>query len=140
VGREDAVIKSEKIALWKLLEEILPSNEPFESSNDPIGLVSLIDRAYTKAYKLHKVYSSAMRIHYVARWINKLKNTLGKNKKYGWEQILKSMAISEPENYDLDNDRITVTNDSEKKNKEVEYKITSTRTSKKETVNTSLFW
>lgn len=139
-GREDAVKKSEKIALWKLLEEILPSNEPFENSNDPIGLVSLIDRAYTKAYKLHKVYSCAMRFHCVARWISKLKSTLGKDKNYGWEQILKSMATSEPGNYHLDNDRITVTNDAEKKNKEVEYKITSKRTSKRETVNTSLFW
>jgi hypothetical protein len=139
-GREDAVKKSEKIALWKLLDEILPSNDSFENSNDSIGLVFLIDRAYTKAYKLHKVYSSAMRIHYVARWINRLKSALGKDKNYGWKQILESMVNSEPGNYHLDNDRIIVTNDAEKKKKEVEYKITSVRTSKRETANTSLFW
>lgn len=139
-GREDAVKKSEKIALWKLLEEILPSNETFENSNDPIGLVSLIDCAYIKAYKLHKVYSSAMRIHYVAQWINGLKIALGKNKNDGWKQILKSMVDSEPGNYHLDNDRITATSNAEKITKEVNYKITPVRKSKRETVNTSLFW
>jgi adenine-specific DNA-methyltransferase len=138
-GHEDAVKKSDKITLWKLLEEILPSNESFENRNDPIGLVSLIDRAYTKAYKLHKVYSSAMRFHCVAQWINKLKSALGKDKNYGWNQILKSLVDSETGTYHLDNDKITVISD-EKKKRYAEHKITSVRASKRETANTSLFW
>jgi len=137
-GREDAVKKSEKITLWKLLEEILPSNDSSERSKDPVGLVSLIDRAYAKTYKLHKVYSRAMRLHCVARWINRLKNALGQDKNDGWKQILKSMVNSEPGAYLLDNDKITVIGDAEK-TKGLEYKSTSVRTSKRETANVSLF-
>jgi len=139
-GREDAVKKSEKITLWKLLEEILPSNDSCDNSKDPAGLVSLIDRAYVKAYKLHKVYSSAMRFHCVAQWINKLKSALGKDENYGWNQILKSIVDSEPGTYRLDNDNFTVICNGEKKKKDTAYKSTSVKASKRETANTSLFW
>jgi hypothetical protein len=137
-GRENVVKKSDKIALWKVLEEILPSDDSFESSKDPAGLMFLVDRAYAKAYKLHKVYSSAMRFHCVARWINRLRNALGQDKKKGWKQILKSLVDSEPGTYHLDNDRITVLSDTEKK-KDIEYEITSRRISKREIVDSTLF-
>lgn len=137
-GREDIVKKSDKIALWKVLEEILPSDDSCEPSNDPAGLMFLVDRAYAKAYKLHKVYSSAMRFHCVARWINSLKSVLGQDKKKGWKQILKSLVESEPGTYHLDNDKITVLSGTEEI-KDMEYKITSRITSKRETVDSTLF-
>ena len=122
------------------MEEILPSNDSCDNSKDPAGLVSLIDRAYVKAYKLHKVYSSAMRFHCVAQWINKLKSALGKDENYGWNQILKSIVDSEPGTYRLDNDNFTVICNGEKKKKDTAYKSTSVKASKRETANTSLFW
>jgi adenine-specific DNA-methyltransferase len=137
-GREDVVRKSDKIALWKVLEEILPSDDSCEPSKDPAGLMFLVDRAYAKAYKLQKVYSSAMRFHCVARWINTLRCDLGQDKKKGWKQILKSLVKSEPGTYHLDNDKITVLNGTEKI-KDMEYKITSRRTSKRETADSTLF-
>jgi adenine-specific DNA-methyltransferase len=137
-GREDGVKKSDKIALWKILEEILPPDDLCESSKDPAGLLSLVDRAYGRTYKLHKVYSSAMRFHCVARWIDRLRNTLGQDKNEGWRQILKSLVKSEPGTYSLDGDRITVTRSAEKI-KDTEYEITSPKALRKETATATLF-
>jgi adenine-specific DNA-methyltransferase len=137
-GREDVVRKSDKIALWKALEEILPYDDSCEPSRDPAGLMFLVDRAYAKAYKLHKVHSSAMRFHCVARWINELKDTLGQNKQTGWKKILRSLADSEPGTYDLVNDGITVLGGVEKAKKveDIERKRTSRKVSRRETANT----
>ena len=137
-GREDAVKKSDKIALWKVLDEILPSDDSCERSKDPAGLMSLVDHAYGKAYKLHKVYSSAMRFHCVARWIDSLRNVLAQDENKGWSQILKSLVDSEPGTYQLDNDRIAVISSTEKI-EDTEYEITCRKTSKRETANTTLF-
>jgi adenine-specific DNA-methyltransferase len=137
-GREDAVKKSDKIALWKVLEEILPGDDSFERSKDPAGLMSLVDRAYGKAYKLHKVYSSAMRFHCVARWIDRLRSALAQDENEGWSRALRSLVDSEPGTYHLDNDRIAVT-DSTEKTEDTEYAITCRKASKRETADTTLF-
>lgn len=137
-GQEDVVKKSDKIPLWKILEALLPPEDSSGPSKDPTGLMSLIDRAYARSYKLHKVYSSAMRFHYVARWINGLRSALGQDKNNGWKQILESLVNSEPGTYRLDNDRITVLGGTEKV-KDVDYEIASRRVSKRHTAKTTLF-
>ncbi len=137
-GCEDAVKKSDKIALWKALEEILPGDDSFEKSKDPAGLISLVDRAYGRAYKLHKVYSSAMRFHCVARWIDSLRNALAQDENERWSRILRSLVDSEPGTYQLDDDRIAVTGSTEKI-EDTEYEITCRKSSKRETADTTLF-
>jgi DNA modification methylase len=137
-GREDIVKKSDKIALWKVLEEMLPLDDSCERSADPAGLMSLVDRAYGQAYKLHKVYSSAMRFHCVARWIDRLRSALEPDENEGWSRVLKSLVNSEPGTYRLDNNRIAVIGGTEKI-KDMEHEITSQGASKRETANTTLF-
>ncbi len=137
-GREDTVKKPDKIGLWRMLERILPLRDSCERGIDPVGLVSIVDRAYARAYKLHKVYSSAMRFHCVAKWINSLRNALGQDDNEGWRQILKSLVNSEPGTYHLDNDRITIVAGAEKI-KNVRPEITSRKTSQREPVNSTLF-
>jgi adenine-specific DNA-methyltransferase len=108
-GREDAVKKADKMALWSDLEELLPPAGSGKTGSDPVGLISLIDRAYGQAYKLHKVYSSAMRFHCAARWVSTLERTLAQGTEgAGWERILTSVARSEHGSYILDSDRITL--------------------------------
>ncbi len=107
-GHEDVVKKSDKVKLWNDLEEILPPFEANKSSKDPVGLISLVDRAYMRAFKLHKVYSSAMRFHCAAKWINTLHLILGHDTKEGWERILKTLAKSETGTYLMEGDRITL--------------------------------
>ena len=106
-GCENGVKKSEKISLWKDLEKILPPFGSSEIGNDEFGLISIVDQAYMKAYKLHKVYSSAMRFYLVAKWLSTLQIALEPNKKEGWETIIKSLAKSETGMYRLKNERIT---------------------------------
>jgi hypothetical protein len=137
-GCEDAVKKSDKIALWKVLDEILPAADSFERSKDAAGLMSLVDRAYGKAYKLYKVYSSAMRFHCVVRWIDRLRIMLAQDENEGWSRILKSLVDSEPGTYHFDTDRITVTGSIEK-SEDTGDEIASRRASKRETVDTTLF-
>lgn len=137
-GREDVVKKSDKIALWKVLEEILPLEDSREKGKDPIGLVSLVDRAYARAYKLHRAYSSAMRFHCAARWINSLRHALGQDKNKGWKEILRSLVNSEKGTYHTEHDRITIIGSSEKvKIEELEH--SSPKTSQEQTANTTLF-
>lgn len=137
-GREDVVKKPDKIALWSVLEEILPLDDSCKSGKDPFGLISLVDRAYARAYKLHKVYSSAMRFHCVARWISSLRSAIGQDKNEGWRKILNSLVNSETGTYHLDNDRITIIGGREKiKDKKSE--VHSPRTSQREPANTTLF-
>ena len=106
-GCENGVKKSEKISLWKDFEKILPPFGSSEIGNDEFGLISIVDQAYMKAYKLHKVYSSAMRFYLVAKWLSTLQSALEPNKKEGWETIIKSLAKSETGMYRLKNERIT---------------------------------
>jgi DNA modification methylase len=106
-GDETAVKKSDKLNLWTDLEGLLP---PFGSSNrskDPVHLLSIVDQAYLRAYKLHKVYSSAMRFHCVAKWITTLQSVLSRNKKEGWKKIIVSLAKNEPGTYLLEQDSIS---------------------------------
>jgi len=107
-GREDIVKKSDKVELWKLLEEILPPLGSGRIGKDPIGLISLIDRAYLRAYKLHNVYSSAMRFHCAAVWLGALQGALALNRKEAWTELLKCLINSETGTYCLDHDRITL--------------------------------
>jgi hypothetical protein len=102
------VKKSDKIALWKDLEEMLPPVASRESGKDPVGLISLVDRAYVRAYKLHRVYSSAMRLHCAARWVGILQRALGQNRKEGWRKILRCLVKSETGTYRLEHDKITL--------------------------------
>jgi hypothetical protein len=102
------VKKSDKMALWNNLEELLPPPGSGKAGNDAVGLISLVDRAYNRAYKLHKVYNSAMRFHCAARWVATLERTLAQSAKgTGWKRILTSLAQSEYGNYQLEADRIT---------------------------------
>ena len=126
------------MALWNDLEELLPPYTSGKTGKDLVGLISLVDRAFRRAYKLHKAYSSAMRFHCVARWIDRLRNALGQDKNEGWRQILKSLVQSEPGTYSLDNDGITVTRSAEK-TKDVEYELTSPKASRKKTATATLF-
>jgi len=107
-GREDGVKKSDKVALWKELEKLLPPVAFGRSRKDPFGLVSLIDRAYLQAYKLHSEYSSAMRFHRVAAWLRSLQQALGSTGEEGWTHILRSLAKSETATYSLNRDRMTL--------------------------------
>lgn len=106
-GCEDGVKKSEKISLWKDLEKILPSFDSSEIGNDEFGLISIIDKAYLKAYKLYNVYSSAMRFYLSAKCLATLQSTLEPNQKEGWEILIKSLTKSETGTYQLKNKRVT---------------------------------
>jgi len=107
-GREDGVKKSDKIALWKDLEEILPPVASGGNGRDPAGIISLIDRAYLQVYKLHSVYSSAMRFHLAAGWLESLRRALAPRKKEAWRDVLRCLVKSETGTYCLDHDRITI--------------------------------
>ena len=107
-GREDVVRKSDKVALWRDLEAILPPYQSCKGGEDPVGLISLVDRAYLRAYKLHSVYSSAMRFHYAAKWVNGFRCALGQNRKEGWMKILRSLVRSASGTYQLEHDRLTL--------------------------------
>lgn len=107
-GREDGVKKSEKVALWKDLDEMLPPVASKRSAKDPVGLISLIDGAFLQAYKLHSVYNSAMRFHRAAVWLGSLQSALGPNRKEAWTDILRCLVKSEIGTYCLDNDRISL--------------------------------
>lgn len=107
-GCANSVKKSDKIELWKNLEELLPPFGSCKSDKDSVGLISIIDQAYMRAYKLHKVYSSAMRFQCVAKWIAMLQRALVKNKKEGWGKILISLAESETGSYKVKGDKITL--------------------------------
>jgi hypothetical protein len=107
-GHEDVVKKSDKIKLWNDLEELLPPFEDNKNGKDPVGLVSLIDRAYMRAFKLHKVYSSAMRFYCAARWFAMLQSALAQSRKERWRKILTSLAESEIGTYNLVEDKITL--------------------------------
>ena len=137
-GREDVVKKSDKIVLWKDLEEMLPPYGSGESGKDPFGLISLIDRAYARAYKLHKVYSSAMRFHCAARWVKNLRFALEQNSKEGWRDIIRSLVSSEIGTYCLENDSITIIGGG-KKFKDESFVHTSPIGSQTENANTTLF-
>lgn len=107
-GHKDVVKKSDKVKLWNDLEALLP---PFGANNngkDPVGLISLIDRAYMRAFKLYKVYSSAMRFHCAVKWLSTLQTTLTQSRKEGWKKILTSLTESETGTYCLTKDGITL--------------------------------
>jgi len=137
-GREDVVKKSDKINLWKALEEILPLSDSCKKGKDPIGLVSLIDRAYTRAYKLQKIYSSAMRFYCAARWIKNFGCSLGENKDEGCINILKSLVDSETGAYQFTNDEMTFIGGNEKMRVE-EIDVDSLNNSHRKTANATLF-
>ena len=107
-GREDTVKKSDKMALWTDLEELLPPFGSNKTGKDPIGLISLVDRAFMRAYKLHEVYSSAMRFHCAAKWVAILHHALSRSRTEGWTKILTSLAQSESGSYHLEHDRMTL--------------------------------
>jgi len=107
-GHEDVVKKSDKIRIWNDLEELLPPFGVDKTGKDPVGLISLIDRAYMRAFKLHKVYSNSMRFHCAARWLATLQSALEQNRQEGWRKILTSLAESETGTYCLTEDRITL--------------------------------
>ncbi|MBN2138488.1 MAG: site-specific DNA-methyltransferase [Sedimentisphaerales bacterium] len=107
-GREDVVKKSDKMTLWRCLDKLLPPVGCQEKRNDPFGLLSLVDNAYLHAYKLHAVYSSAMRFHRVAWWLESLSRTLKLNGKEGWLSLLESLSKSETATYCLENDTMTL--------------------------------
>lgn len=137
-GREDVVKKSDKVELWRILEEILPLDNFNENGKDHIGLISIVDCAFAKTYKLHKVYSSAMRFHCVARWIGNLKGTLGEDQEEGWRRILKSLVNSETGTYKLRGDKIMVINEIEKTKNKVS-SFSCSRKSNREAEKTTLF-
>jgi len=107
-GHEDVVKKSDKMRIWNELEELLPPFGSNKIGKDPVGLISLVDRAYMRAFKLHKVYSSAMRFYYAAKWLAVLQSTLAHSRKKGWEKILTDIAESETGTYCLTEDKITI--------------------------------
>ncbi len=137
-GREDAVKKPDKVGLWRELEEILPPRDSCEKGKDQAGLLSIVDRAFGKAYKLHRVYSSAMRFHCVARWIKSLTNAVGQNENEGWEKTLKSLVRSEPGTYYLDKGKISIIADTAKTRK-VRPEVASQKTIDREPVHGTLF-
>jgi len=113
-GREDTVKKPDKMALWKDLEELLPPFGSGKAGKDPFGLISLVDRAYSRAYKLHKAYSSAMRFHCATRWVAAMGRTLAESTEgERWSRTLVSVAESEYGTYRLDGDKITLTSPTE---------------------------
>lgn len=107
-GRYDVVKKSDKVVLWKDLEDLLPAVGSRRRGKDPIGLLSLVDHAYLKTYKLHGAYSSAMRFYRVARWFESLRPAMESNGKQGWTPLLKSLAKSETATYFLEDDSMTL--------------------------------
>jgi len=107
-GHEDVVKKSDKVKLWNDLEEILPPFGANKTGKDPVGLISLVDRAYMRAFKLHKVYNSAMRFHCAARWLAMFQSALAESRKEGWREILTLLAESETGTYCLTEDRIAL--------------------------------
>jgi len=113
-GHEDIVKKSDKMSLWNDLEELLPPLASGRTGKDPFGLVSLVDRAYMRAYKLHRVYSSAMRFHCAAAWLTMLRRSLSQNENEGWRRILMSLAQSESGSYCLEGGKMTVVEGSQK--------------------------
>jgi len=137
-GREDAVKKPDKIGLWRELEEILPLRDSCERGKDPVGLLSIVDRAFERAYKLHKVYSSAMRFHCAAKWINSLRNALGQDENEGWRKTLKSLVQSEPGTYELDNDSVILIANPDW-TKSIRPGTVSRKTSQREPVDSTLF-
>jgi hypothetical protein len=137
-GREDAVKKPDKLSLWRELEQILPLRDSCEKGKDPAGLLSIVDRAYARAYKLQKVYSSAMRFHCVAKWINSLRNAIGQDENKGWRQILKSLVQSEPGTYHLDKNKISIIADTDKAAR-VRLEATSQKTIRREPIHGTLF-
>ena len=128
------------MALWNDLEELLPPYTSGKTGKDLIGLISLVDRAFRRAYKLHRAYSSAMRFHCVARWIQRLRSTLVQDRKAGWGRILGSLVNSEPGTYRLDGDRISVMGAPEKTRDVVEYEAASRKATRRETATTPSFW
>ena len=104
------------MALWNNLEELLPPSGSGKAGKDPVGLISLVDRAYSRAYKLHKAYSSAMRFHCAARWATATERALVQSTEgERWKKILISVAESEYGTYRLDGDKITLTSRSEER-------------------------
>jgi adenine-specific DNA-methyltransferase len=106
-GREDVVKKSDKVALWRDLEELLPPVGSRRTGKDPVGLLSVIDRAYLQAYKLHGVYSSAMRFNRAASWLSSLRSVLNSNVNQGWTRLLRALSKSETATYCLEHDKVT---------------------------------
>jgi adenine-specific DNA-methyltransferase len=108
-GREDTAKKPDKMRLWDDLEQLLPPLGSGKTAKDPVGLISLVDRAYSRAYKLHKAWSSAMRLHLAARWVTAMERTLAQSAEdVGWKKILLSLAESEHGTFRLDGDGITL--------------------------------
>lgn len=137
-GHENVVKKSDKVTIWRDLEEILPPYECSRGGKDPFGLISLVDRAYARAYKLHKAYSSAMRFHCAARWVSTLRDALGQNEKDGWGKILRSLAASETGTYVLENDKLIIIRHEKKPKVETCERGSSTRHQSK-SATTTLF-
>lgn len=138
-GRENVVKKSDKVTLWRDLEEILPPYECSRGGKDPFGLISLVDRAYARAYKLHKAYSSTMRFHCAARWVSNLRDALGQNEKEGWREILRSLAASETGTYHLDHDKLTIIRH-KKKSQVKTFERPSAGSSQSKSATATLFW
>ena len=107
-AREDGVPKPDKVALWKDLEDLLPPLGSHRTAKDPFGLLSILDQAYLQAYKLHSEYSSAMRFHRVAAWLEGIQEALKPNTEKGWVRILRSLAHSETATYSLNRDKLTL--------------------------------
>jgi len=137
-GSEDIVKKSDKIRLWKDLEEMLPPYGVRKRGKDQVGLVSLVDQAYARAYKLHKVYSSAMRFHCAARWLRNLRFALEQNSEEGWRNIIRSLVSSETGTYCHEDDTITIIGGG-KKFKDETFAHSSSIRSQTENENTTLF-
>jgi len=116
----------------------LPLDDSRKKGKDSVGLISLVDRAYARAYKLHSVYSNAMRFHCAARWISNLQCAIGRDKNEGWGKILRSLVNSETGTYQIEHDRITIIGGGEKVKVE-EFEHSSPRSSQGQTANTTLF-
>ena len=107
-GREDGVRKSKKVPVWKDLEDLLPPVGSQKVGKDPFGVLSIVDQAYLQAYKLHSEYSSAMRFHRAAVWLEGIRQSLEPATEEAWVHILRSLAGSEPATYSLNRDRMTL--------------------------------
>lgn len=130
-GREEIVKKSDKMSLWKDLDEMLPAN-----GKDYSGLLSLIDQAFLRAYKLHRAYSSAMRFHCAARWIKQLQDTVRHNGDEGWREIIKNLAESETGTYGLEGNSITFVNSGDKIKGSIVEQSSPCRSNKEKTTST----
>jgi len=106
-GIENGVTKSDKMSLWKALDELLPPADSECRPKDPSGLLSLVDGAYLRAYRLHKAFSSAMRFHRAAVWIDTLLRCL-RSRRGAMRGILIDLATSETGSYAIHGDRITL--------------------------------